>query len=176
MQLRCSHCRSLVRITEAMRRYFGMPVRCHEYAQVFVVPRQNPLYDSALPADSVRPLDRSVSAARCFHERICRASRRKIRIPSLERPVDGRVMRFSHCDAELDTSEARGIGTTPVILAPVIGIITGCGVLWLDHAGLIALGNLDASRLLVTTKAGVGGWWVSLEQLRWRDWYNPPSE
>jgi len=64
-------------------------------------------------------------------------------------------MRCSHCDAELGTSEARGIGTTPVILALVIGIIAGCGVLWLDHAGLIALRNLDASRLLVTVKAGV---------------------
>jgi len=85
-------------------------------------------------------------------------------------------MRCSHCDAELGTSEARGIGTTPVILAPVIGIITGCGVLWLDHAGLIALGNLDASRLLVTIKAGARDCWVSLEQLQWRDWYNPPSE
>ena len=95
---------------------------------------------------------------------------------SLERPADGPVMRCSHCDAELGTSEARGIGTTPVILALVIGIIAGCGVLWLDHAGLIALWNLDSSRLLVTVKAGVRDWWVSLEQLRWRDWYNPPSE
>ena len=163
MQLRCPHCRSLVRIAKAMRCYFGMPVRCHEYARAFVVWPQN-------------PLDRSVSAARCFHERICRACRRKVRIPGLERPADGPVMRCSHCDAELGTSEARGIGTTPVILALVIGIIAGCGVLWLDHAGLIALRNLDASRLLVTVKAGVRDWWVSLEQLRWRDWYNPPSE
>ena len=165
MQLGCPHCRSLVRIAEAMRRYFSMPVRCNECARVFLVPLQSPLYDSALPADTVRPLDRSVSAAICFHERICRACRRKVRVPGLERPVDGRVMRCSHCDAELDTSEARGIG-----------IIAGCGVLWLDHAGLIALRNLDASRLLVTMKAGVWDWWVSLEQLRWRDWYNPPSE
>ena len=96
---------------------------------MFVVPPQGPLYDSVLPADSVRPLDRSVSAARCFHERICRACRRKVRIPGLERPADGPVMRCSHCDAELGTSEARGIGTTPVILALVIGIIAGCGVL-----------------------------------------------
>ena len=85
-------------------------------------------------------------------------------------------MRCSHCDAELGTSEARGIGTTPVILALVIGIIAGYGVLWLDHAGLIALRNLDASRLLVTMKADLWDWWVSLEQLRWRGWYNPPSE
>ena len=106
---------------------------------MFVVPLQSPLYDLALPADSVHPLDRSVSMARCFHERICRACRRKVRVPGLERPVDGRVMRCSHCDAELDTSEARGIGTTPVILALVIGIIAGCGVLWIDHAGLITL-------------------------------------
>ena len=105
-----------------------------------------------------------------------RDCRRKVRIPGLERPADGPVMRCSHCDAELGTSEARGIGTTPVILALVIGIIAGCGVLWLDHAGLIALRNLDASRLLVTMKAGVRDLWFSLEQLRWRDWYNPPSE
>ena len=104
MQLRCPHCRSLVRIAKAMRRYFGMPVRCHEYARVFVVPSQNPLYDSALPADTVRPLDRSVSAARCFHERICRACRRKVWIPGLERPADGPVMRCSHCNVELGTS------------------------------------------------------------------------
>ena len=140
-----------------------------------MVPPQNPLYDTALPAVSVRPFDRSVSAARCVHERICRACRRKVRIPGLERLADGPVMRCSHCDAELSTSEARGIGTTPVILALDIGIITGSGVLWLEHAGLIALWNLDTSRLLVTTKTGVWDWWVSLEQLRWRDWYNPPS-
>ena len=143
---------------------------------MFVVPPQSPLFDSALPADTVRPLDRSVSAARCFHERICRARRRKVRIPGFERPADGPVIRCSHCNAELGTSEARGIGTTPVILALVIDIIAGCGVLWLDHARLIALRYLHASGLLVTMKAGVGGWWVSLEQLRWRDWCNPPSE
>ena len=85
-------------------------------------------------------------------------------------------MSCSNSDAEIGTSEARGIGTTPVILALVIGIIAGCGVLWLDHAGLIALRNLDASRLLVTVKAGVRDWWLSLEPLQWRDWYNPPSE
>ena len=85
-------------------------------------------------------------------------------------------MRCSHCDAELGTGEEQGIGTTPVILALVIDIIAGCGVLWLTHAGLIALRNLDASRLLVAMKAGVRDWRVSLEQLRWRDWYNPPSE
>ena len=94
----------------------------------------------------------------------------------LERPADGPVMRCSHCDAKLSTSEARGIETTLVILALVIGIIAGCGVLWLDHAGLIALRNLDTSRLLVTVKAGVRSWLVSLEQLQWRDWCSPPSE
>ena len=176
MRLRCHYCRSLVRIAEAMRRYFGMPVHCRECARVFVVPPQSPLYDSALLANSVRPLDRSVSAARCFHERICRASRRKVRLPGLERPADDPVMRCSHCDAELGTSGARGIGITPVILALVIGISAGCGMLWLDRAGLITLRNLDASRLLITMKARVRDWWVSLEQLRWRDWYNPPSE
>ena len=62
------------------------------------------------------------------------------------------------------------------MLALVIGIIAGCDVLWFNDAGLIALRNLDASRLLVTMKARVRNWWVSLEQLRWRDWYNPPSE
>ena len=72
-----------------------------------------------------------------------------------------RAARRRRCDAlftsdeELGTSEAQGIETTPVILALVIGIIAGCGVLWLDHAGLIALRNLDASCLLVTMKAGV---------------------
>ena len=116
---------------------------------MFVVPPQSPLYDS------VRPLDRSVFAARCFYECICRACRRKVRIPGLERPADGPVLRCSHCDAELGTSEARGIGTTPVILTLVIGIIAGCGVLWLDNAGLIALRNLDESRLLVKMKAGL---------------------
>ena len=123
-----------------------------------LVPLQSPLYDSALPADSVRPLDRSVSAARCFHERICQACRRKFSIPGLKRPADGAVMRCSHCDAELGTSEAWGIGTTPVILALVIGIIAGCGALWLDHAELIALQNLHASRLLITMKAGARDW------------------
>ena len=88
----------------------------------------------------------------------CRACRHKVSIPGLERPADSPVMRCSHCDAELGTSEARGIGTPPVILALVIGIIAGSGVLQLDHAGLIALQNLDASRLPVTMKAGVRYW------------------
>ena len=176
MQLRCPHCRSLVRIDDAMRRYFGMPVQCHECARLFVVPPQSPLYDSALPADSVRPLDRSVSAARCFHERICHACGHKLRVPGLDWPAAGPVMRCSHGDAELGISKARGIGTTPIILALVTGIAGGCGVIWLDHAGLIALQNLDASRLLFTITAGARDWWVSLEQLQWRDWYNPPSE
>ena len=109
----------------------------------------------------MHPLDRSVSAIRCIHERICRARRRKVRIPGFERPADGPVIRCSHCNAELGTSEARGIGTTPVILALVIGIIAGCDVLWLNDAGLIALQNLDASPLLVTMKTGVRNWWVS---------------
>ena len=131
-----------------------------------MVPSQGPHYASALPAGSVRPLDRSVSAAKCFHKRICRACRRQVRIPGLAQPTDDPVMRCSHSDAELGTSEARGIRTTPVILALVIGIIAGCDVLWLNDAGLIALQNLDASRLLVTMKARVRNWWVSLEQPR----------
>ena len=143
---------------------------------MFVVPPQSPLYDSALPADSVRPLDRSVSAARCFHERMCQACRHEVRVPGLDWPAAGPVMRCPHCEAELGTSKARGIGITPVILALITGIACGCGVLWLDHAGLIALQNLDASRLLITVTAEARGWWVSLEQLQWRDWYNPPSE
>ena len=84
--------------------------------------------------------------------------RRKVRIPGLERPADGPVMRCSHCDAEFGTSETRGIGNTPVILALVIRIIAGCGMLWLDHAGLIALRNLDASCLLITMEARVRHW------------------
>ena len=129
MQLSCPDCRFLVGNAEAMRRYFGMPVRCDECARVFVVPPQSPLYGSALPADSVHSLNRSVSAARCFHERICQACRRKVRIPSLERLGDGPMMRYPHCDAEFGTSEARGIGTKPVILAPVIDVIAVCGLL-----------------------------------------------
>ena len=85
-------------------------------------------------------------------------------------------MRCPYCDAELGINEARGMGTTPINLALVIGITSGYGVFLLDHAGLIALRNLDASSLLVTVNAGFWDWWVSLEQLRWRDWYNPPSE
>ena len=176
MQHRCPHCRSLVRIDDAMRRYFGMPFQCHVCSRMFVVPPQSPLYDSALPADSVRPLDRSVSAARCFHERMCQACRHEVRVPGLDWPAAGPVMRCPHCEAELGTSKARGIRTTPVILALITGIACGCGVLWLDHAGLIALQNLDASRLLITVTAEAWDWWVSLEQLQWRDWYNPPLE
>ena len=102
---------------------------------MFVVPPQSPLYDTVLPADTVHPLDRSVSAARYFHQRICRACRRKVRIPGLERPADDPVMRCSHCDAELGTGEARGIGTTPVILALVIGIIPGAACSGLTMRG-----------------------------------------
>ena len=43
-------------------------------------PPQSPLYDPALPANSVRSLDRSVSAARCFHERICWACTLKVKV------------------------------------------------------------------------------------------------
>ena len=83
MQLHCTHCLSLVRIAEAMRRYSGIPVWCHKCARVFVVPPQSLLYDSTLLADPVRPPDRSISATRCFHKSICRACRRKVRVPGL---------------------------------------------------------------------------------------------
>ena len=108
---------------------------------MFVVSPPSPLYDLALLADSLRPLDRPVSAVRCFHKRICRVCRRKVRVPGLKRPAEGLVKRCSHCDAELGTSEVRGIGATPVILALVIGIIAESGVLWLYHARLIACGT-----------------------------------
>ena len=101
---------------------------------MFVVPPQSPLYDSALLANSVRPLDRSVSAARCFHKHICRVCTRKVRVPGLKRPADNPVKPYSHCGAELGTSVARGTGTTPVIQALVMGIIAGSSVHWLDHA------------------------------------------
>ena len=117
---------------------------------------QSPLYGSVLPADSVRPLDQSVSATRCFHERICQACRRKVRVPGLERPANGPVMRCPHCDAKIGISETRGIRTTPIIQALVIGITAGCGILWLGHAGLTAPQSLGASRLLVTVPAGFG--------------------
>ena len=89
---------------------------------------------------------------------MCRACRRKVKVPSFEWPAASPVMLCSHCDAELGTSEARGIGTTPVILTLFIGIITGCSMLLLDHAGLTALQKMDASWLLVTVKAGVRYW------------------
>lgn len=60
MQLRCPYCRSLVRLPDAMRRYFGMPVTCRDCRHAFVVPPQSPLHDAAIPADTVRPLDRSI--------------------------------------------------------------------------------------------------------------------
>ena len=78
-------------------------------------------------------------------------------------------MRRSHRNAKLNTSMARGIGTTPVILALVIGITVGYSMHWLDHVGLIALQKIDESRLLITVKAAIKDWWVSLKQLRWRD-------
>ena len=86
---------------------------------MFVVPPQSPLYDLALPADSVHPLDWSVCAAKCFHEHIYRVCRRKVSVPGLERPANSAVKRCSHCDAEL-----------------------------------LALRNLDTSRLLVTVNVG----------------------
>ena len=163
MQLRCPYCRSLVRIDDTMRRYFGMPVGCHECARVFVVPPQSPLHDSALPADAVRPLDRSVSANRCFHERRCNSCGNTARLPGLERPVANIVMNCPYCGAAFESGRARGIRTGPVMLALVAGIGAGCGVLWLDHAGLIALQNLDMSRLLMDLKFAVRDW---LGQLR----------
>ena len=99
MHLRSPHFHSLVKIAEAMRRYFGMPARYHECDRVFVVLPQSPLYGSALPADPLRPLDRSVSPARCVNERICRACRRKVRIRDLELPAASPVMRCLHCDS-----------------------------------------------------------------------------
>jgi len=66
------------------------------------------------------------------------------------------------CDA-LSTLRCRnrhqrgaGYRIKPVIPALIIAITAGCSVRWLNHAGLIALRNLDASRLLVTVKAGFG--------------------
>ena len=64
-------------------------------------------------------------------------------------------MRCSHRNAKLSTSVARSNGTTPVILALVVGITVGYRMHWLDHVGLVALQNMDASRLVVTVKAAI---------------------
>ena len=64
-------------------------------------------------------------------------------------------MRCSNRNAKLSTSVARGIGTTLVIMALVIGITVAYSMHWIDHVGLIAPQNIDKSRLLVTIKAAI---------------------
>ena len=152
MELRCPHCRSLVRIPDAMRRYFGMPVTCHECRRSFVVPPQSPLHDAALPADSIRPLDRSLSAARCFHERTCRRCGHRLRLPGLDRPSAVVSLSCPYCNTGFEIGGPRRAGPGAVTAALVVGIGVGGAILWLDHAGMIALHNLEASRLLLEWK------------------------
>ena len=135
MELRCPHCRSLVGLPDAMRRYFGMPVTCHECRRSFVVPPQSPLHDAALPADSIRPLDRSLSAARCFHEHgpaanvatgsgfpagqaICR---RQPFMPLLQHGSE-----IGGPSGQAGALSLRSL---------VVGIGVGGAILWLDHQG-----------------------------------------
>ena len=152
MQLRCPHCRSLVGVPDGMRCYFGMPVACHLCQRAFVVPPQSPLHDAALPADSVRPLDRSISAIRCFHEQACPHCQRQLRIPGLNKPTRRIDLSCPYCETTLTIGGAPRLAPKAIITALVIGLLMGGGVLWLDQAGLIALQNFQASHLLLEWK------------------------
>ena len=152
MQLRCPHCRSLVRLPDTMRRYFGMPVTCQSCGHAFVVPPQSPLHDASLPADSIRPLDRSISAVRCFHEHRCRHCRHRFHLPGLDPPPASVSVACPYCDTRLNCGGANGVAPGAVVLVLVLGLLAGGGVLWLDHEGLIALHNLKASQLLLEWK------------------------
>lgn len=161
MQLRCPHCRSLVRLPDAMRRYFGMPVACDGCGHAFVVPPQSPLHDAALPADSVRPLDRSISAVRCSHTYDCRHCGHQFRIPGLDPPAASVSLACPYCDTQLECGGPRGAAPGAIVAVLILGLLAGGGVLWLDHAGLIALHNLEASQLLLEWKRAVQRFGVS---------------
>ena len=161
MQLRCPHCRSLVRLPDAMRRYFGMPVTCHGCGRAFVVPPQNPLHDAALPADYARPLDRSISAVRCFHEHGCHHCGHRFRVPGLDPPATSVSLACPYCDTRLDCGGTRGLAPRHIVRILIIGLLAGAGVLWLDHAGLIALQNLEASQLLLEWKRAIQRFGIS---------------
>ncbi len=152
MQLRCPYCRSLVGLPDAMRRYFGMPVTCHDCRHAFVVPPQNPLHDAAIPADTVRPLDRSISAVRCSHEHGCRRCGHRFRIAGLDPPPVRISLACPYCDAPVGYGGPRGLAPGAVVTVLILGILAGGRVLWLDHQGLIALRNLEASQLLLEWK------------------------
>lgn len=111
MQLRCPHCRSLVGVPDGMRCYFGMPVACHLCQRRFVVPPQSPLHDAALPADSVRPLDRSISAIRCFHEHRCPHCRHQLRVPGMNQPTMRIELSCPYCETKLAIGGPAQAGT-----------------------------------------------------------------
>lgn len=57
-----------------------------------------------------------------------------------------------YCEAPLDYGGARGLAPGAVVTVLILGIVAGGAVLWLDHQGLIAIRNLEASQLLLEWK------------------------
>jgi len=162
MQLRCPRCRSLVEVPVQLNRYFGMPVACHLCRHVFAVPPQNPLDDSALPHRLVGPLDRSVSAARCSHERACPCCQHRIRLPGFDPAIGPLALSCLYCRTRFTLREGGGIRPGLVAAAFGGGIVLGLLLLWLDHEGVIALRQLHAMERLVEGARLVRQWMMSI--------------
>ena len=173
MQLCCPRCRSLVEVPDKLSRFFNMPVACHLCGRVFAVPPQSPLDDGHMPHSRLRPLDRSISAERCSHERSCPSCQRPVRIPGLDPAIGPLDLSFPYCEAEFRLQAGGGIGLYAISVTFGLGIVLGLVILWLDHEGIIALHRLQLTEMLLEWARQLRQW---AGTRRWRGWYSPPSE
>lgn len=75
-----------------------------------------------------------------------------MRLPGLDRPGEPVNLSCPYCNAGFSVGGPRRLRAGPVIVALIAGVGAGAIILWLDHTGMIALDNLEASRLLLEWK------------------------
>ena len=158
MPLRCPRCRSLVEVPNQLNRFFNMPVACHICRRIFAAPPQSPLHDSAVPQRLVGPLDRSISAERCSHERACPSCRRPVRLPGLDRSIGPLDLSCPYSRARFRLEASGGISPRVIAAALGLGLVFGLAVLWLDHQGIIALRQLRLTQTVLDWARDMRHW------------------
>ena len=150
MHLECPHCQNALTVPDSLRRYYDMPVRCHQCRHVFTIQKQSPHDDWGPAHDVRRPLDRSVSARHSHHMIVCQGCGADLRVPGQERGQeqgkrqDGPLrLACPYCLASFSHYRAGNAARLDrVMIGLVVVIAAGCVVLWGHHEGYIELWNL----------------------------------
>ena len=147
MQLECPHCQNALAVADSLRRYYDMPVRCHQCRHVFTLTRQTPRDDSGLAHDPRQPLDRSVSARRSHHMIVCQGCGAGLRVPG-QRLDAVLTITCPHCLASFVHHQTGRVARSDwLIIGLLVGIAAGCAVLWAHFEGYIELRNLGEGEL-----------------------------